>query len=820
MTAEIARLARDGSGESRRSDAQEIWASERWVRTFEVQMHASALTGEPRTLSTGPVLLIERSGGTIAASLARELGNLGLDCTVVGDLSELPRGLTQNIQGCVVVCPTDRDASPLLVDVQEMDDQALALPRFLLEAINTALGAGLGRAGERSFFVLVTRSDGLGGRGESHGLWRQAPAAAAMVKTLHLENPHVLTRVLDFDNRLSTVVVAEHIIDELTCGELFQEAGYTMSGLRYAPLLAPVPRLMLDVVSPLLNESDVVVVTGGAKGITARCVAALAPGPGARWALVGSSPAPHPDDDQGGEEINLTLAQFAAKGITARYYTCDVTRPGDVATCIATIERELGAITAIIHGAGLNVPHRLESLDGRQMRRVLGPKMLGLLHILRALDLDRLRHVTLLSSVIGHSGMSGNADYAFANAWATQLLRHIEDVQPQITCRAFGFSVWSEIGMGARLHSVASLGRIGVQAITPDEGAHLFADLMQRIWPNVELIVAGRLGELATARFLAGGRTSGSRWLEKVVLFQPGVEIVAQMHLKPDTDPYLKDHDYDGALLLPAVVAMEAMAQVAAACAEPFDTKGVIPRLEALKFDRPIVVGPDGRTILIRALAEEPSSEGQVRVRVSVFAEIGGNQTECFSAYCVWGAASGTWGKGAPITSAPLPFDPAERLYGSIYFQGPMFQHIEAFHEVSDRSCLARVRISRQGAEATGAGPLLLDAWEVRDCFLHAIQICVPHLRLLPLSIESLETHGYPGQSVYLSARERLQEGRDYVYDLEVFDEQGEVVECISGYRCRIVDNYRDKDVLAYIRRIHGLSASLRAQAQLQTEGA
>ena len=820
-TAEIARMALDGTGDSRRADAQELWASERWVRTFEVQMHASALTGEARTLSSAPVLLIERPGGAIAVSLARELGDLGLDCKVVSDPSELTRELPQKIQGCVVVCPSDCDGSPLLVDAQEMEDRALALPRYLLEAINTALGAGLGRAGERPFFVLVTRSDGLGGRGESHGLWRQAPAAAAMVKTLHLENPHILTRVLDFDTRLSAAIVAERIVDELTCGDLFQEAGYTMSGLRYVPLLAPVPRLMLDVVSPLLSESDVVVVTGGAKGITACCVEALAAASRARWALVGSSPAPRPrEDDQGDDEIGRTLARFAAKGIVAKYYVCDVTRLEEVIGCIGTIERELGAITSIIHGAGLNVPRRLESLDARQMQRVLAPKMLGMLHLLRALDLDRLRHVTLLSSVIGYSGMPGNGDYAFANAWATQLLRHIEDSYPQVTCRAFAFSIWSEIGMGARLNSVASLGRIGVQAIAPEEGARLFADLMQRIWPNVELIVAGRLGELATARFLPSGRTNGSRWLKKVLVFQPGVEIVTQVDVNPDTDPYLKDHNYDGVLLLPAVVAMEAMAQVAATCAEPFDIKGVTPRLEALEFRRPIVVGPEGRMILIRALAEEPSNEGQVRVRVSVFAEIAGSQTECFSGYCVWGTASGTWGKGAPITSSALPFDPGERLYGSIYFQGPVFQHIEAFHEVSDRSCLARVRISRQGAAATAAGPLLLDAWEVRDCFLHAIQICVPHLRLLPLSIDSLETRGYPGQSVYLSARERLQEGRDYVYDLEVFDEQGELVECISGYRCRIVDNYRNKDVLAYIRRIHALSASVRAQAQLQAEGA
>jgi enediyne polyketide synthase len=123
------------------------------------------------------------------------------------------------------------------------------------------------------------------------------------------------------------------------------------------------------------------------------------------------------------------------------------------------------------------------------------------------------------------------------------------------------------------------------------------------------------------------------------------------------------------------------------------------------------------------------------------------------------------------------------------------------------------VRVSRRAAEAPPqAGPLILDAWETRDCFLHAIQICVPRLRLLPLSIESLETRGFPEEgSVYISASERVNDGRDYVYDIEVLDEGGQVIECISGYRCRAVDQYRNEDILRYIREIH--EAAQAAQA-------
>jgi enediyne polyketide synthase len=802
MAAEMARFREDGTAQPETSPREQILGGESWVRAFEVQMHLRALTGEPRALSGTQVLLIDADNSPITAALLRQFEALGLGCTVHSSrFAPLPE-IRGALAGCVVVCPIDDDRPPGGLEEHDLETRVLALPRFLLAAAKAAIGVI--RLGHSSggFFVLVTQSDGLGGRGDSLTAWRQAPAAAAFAKSFHLEYPSIPTRILDFDTRLTPEVVAERVLDELMCGDVFQEAGYTMSNLRFVPLLAPVPRASLDIIGSHPSDTDVVLATGGAKGVTARCVEALAAGSNARWALVGSSPAPSPGDDS---EISRTLALLASKGKTAKYYQCDITRHRDVAHCVEAVVRDLGPVTGVLHGAGLNVPRRLEQVGLEQFEKILRPKMLGLLHVIRALDMTRIRHVTLLSSVIANSGMTGNADYAFANAWATQLLRQIEDMNPHVVCRAFAFSIWAQIGMGARLNSVDALGRLGVQAIEPDEGARWFADLMQRMWPSVELIVSGRMAGLPTLKFLSG-QAPRSRWLDNTPLFQPGVEVIAEVLLTLDSDPYLSDHNYDGALLFPAAVAMEAMAQVAAACVETLDVADLQLRLEGLRFDRPVVVPPAGRRIRIHAFAEEPTADGSVRVRVAVQAEVAGFRDECFSGVCVWGAAPTTWESSGPAIGQPLPFDPKERLYGSIYFQGPTFQHIEAYYELSARHCIARVGVSQQAALAVNAGPLILDSWETRDCFLHSIQVCVPQKRLLPLSIESLETRGFPRGQVYMSARERLQEDRDYVYDIEVFDEAGRLVEYILGYRCRVVDRYSNEEVLEYIRALHELA--------------
>jgi enediyne polyketide synthase len=242
---------------------------------------------------------------------------------------------------------------------------------------------------------------------------------------------------------------------------------------------------------------------------------------------------------------------------------------------------------------------------------------------------------------------------------------------------------------------------------------------------------------------------------------------------------------------------------VAAACVAALDVEDLQLRLEGLRFDRPVVVPPSGRRIRIHALAEESAADGSARVRVALQADIAGFRDECFSGYCVWGPVPAKWDRTRPMLSDPLPIDPKERLYGSIYFQGPTFQHIEAFYGISARHCIARIGVSRHASAEVNAGPLILDAWETRDCFLHSIQVCVPQLRLLPLSIESLETRGFAKGDLYMSARERLQEDRDYVYDIEVSDEAGRLVESISGYRCRVVDRYTNEEVLEYVRAVH-----------------
>src|SRR5262249_50269663 len=156
---------------------------------------------------------------------------------------------------------------------------------------------------------------------------------------------------------------------QAACG--YTEAHYDPDGTRRAPVLRLLPMLEASTAIPLSAE-DVLIVTGGGKGIAAECAFALARETGGRLALLGRS---QPTADPA---LAANLARMAATGITYQYIAADVTDAAAVRAAIHEVEATFGVITAILHGAGINVPQLLHDLDVAAFRSTLAPKVHGL----------------------------------------------------------------------------------------------------------------------------------------------------------------------------------------------------------------------------------------------------------------------------------------------------------------------------------------------------------------------------------------------------------------------------------------------------------
>jgi enediyne polyketide synthase len=614
--------------------------------------------------------------------------------------------------------------------------------------------------------------------------------ASGLAKTLHLEAPAVPVTIVtvplpaQIPAARATELAAAIVADVAATSE-FSEVYYDAAGTRRVPLLRPVEDLAEHGAELPLGPSDVLLVSGGGKGITAECALTLATETGAAIALLGRS------DPAVDTELAANLRRIDAAGVRHAYVRTDVTSASEVAAAVARVDADLGPVTAVLHGAGRNAPVPLASLDETGFRATLAPKIGGLEALLAAVDPAALKLVITFGSIIGRAGLRGQADYATANDWLTDMTKRLAETHPQCRYVALEWSVWSGAGMGEKLGVLESLIRDGISPISLDAGIEMLRRVLATPAAPSSLVVMSRAGNLPTIS-LEPRELPLTRFIDQPRVHYPSIELVADAELSADRDPYLTDHLLDGDLLFPAVLGMEAMAQ-AAVLAAP----GHPVVLENVEFLRPIVVPPDG-SVTIRIAALNRGGSVDVAIRSSDT----GFQADHFRA-TLRHTGDRPFPANRPVSAlgkSRVPLDAATDLYGGIFFQGKRFQRVLGYRRLAATSCAVEISAVAAGsAGSAGSGDewfgsyfsrtLILGDPGARDAFMHAIQCCVPNATLLPAGVERI----YPAHPdeltgpVILHAAERSRDGDTYTYDLEVCAEDGQILERWEGLRLQAV---------------------------------
>src|SRR5581483_10471685 len=592
--------------------------------------------------------------------------------------------------------------------------------------------------------------------------------AAGIAKTLHLEAPAVTTTVVvlpDPDGLPADRIAetASRITADAAATDGFAEVCYDVGGARTRPVLRPLPVTGRSGGSsgpgPIFGPGDVLLATGGGKGITAESAAALVQDTGAGLALLGrSDPAQDP-------ELAMNLERLRARGISFRYVRAGVTAADEVKDAVEEIRRTLGPVTAVLHGAGRNEPRSLVDLDEATFRRTLAPKLDGLQAVLTAVAADPVRLLVTFGSIIGRAGLRGEGDYATANDWMTELTRRYGEENPGCRCVALEWSVWSGAGMGDKLGVLEALMRDGITPIPVAEGVAILKALLADPATPGTVVVTGRAEGLDTITLEQRDLPLG-RFLERPRVHYAGVELVVDADLSPADDLYLGDHLLDGDLLFPAVLGMEAMSQAAAA----LTGRTAAPAMENMEFLRPIVVPVDGRTTLrVAVLADGPDA-----VRAVLRSSETGFQADHFRATLRYGSEPPA-GSTQPASvnqdaDSTVPLDPATDLYGPVLFQGDRFQRLLGYRSLAARGCVARISNAARTDWFGSFHPadLVLADPGTRDAQMHSIQCCVPDATLLPASVERLWLADPSAvrslAEVTLHAAERSRDGDTYVY--------------------------------------------------------
>lgn len=559
---------------------------------------------------------------------------------------------------------------------------------------------------------------------------RSAKAAEAVDKVLHLPPDLHPELVVDDDGRAHTVVYTPVTLPE--AGEL------------------------------PLGPTDLVLVTGGGKGIGFQTALTLGSLTGSRLVLLGRS------DPEGDEELRANLDALSAAGVSHLYVSADVTDSASVRQAIDAVIAAHGPVTALIHSSGINLPRRFLDLSWSDYTGHAAPKHHGLREILAALDTTRLRLLVTYGSVIGRFGLPGEAHYALANGCMRELARVMARDLPNCQVHNLDWTAWSGAGMGERLDVLDSLLRSGVVPVPVDKGIDLLRQLLSSSIKNSTVGASGRLPHLQVE-----GEVDGETYIQRVRSLVPGVELIAEADLDIVRDPYLLDHKMDGLVLLPAVCAMEAMAEAAAMVSGQ-----AISGLADCRFDRPVIIPDNGsRTIRICALVTE-SGEIDLVLR----SDESGSAVDHFSARAVLEPSSPVEVAEGP--RLPLPAHDGRHLYGPTFFHGPIFQRLRRYEHLEGTACVA---VLDAGRRWNLGGSLVLGDPTFNDATIHVLQACVPNRRLLPIGCDAfiVGTGTITADELVLSAVERARQGVEHVYDVSVRDARGTAVVSWRGLRLR-----------------------------------
>ena len=629
----------------------------------------------------------------------------------------------------------------VVVLAPEPDENDISL---MLEGAHAAL-----KGGDDFRFVLVGPEGG----------------AASFARTLHLEAKNLNTCVVDVPPEHPAA--AEWVLAEALAARGHVEARYSSDGKRREPVLRPLA-VEADECELPLTVNDVLVVTGGARGITTECSLRLARDSGARLAVFGRS---QPSQD---DEIVSNLERLKATGVNFRYYVVDVTDAAATLEAVREVERDLGPVTAILHGAARNIPCLIENLNSQAISETLAPKIRGAQNLLAVIDPDRLRLFITFSSIIARTGLPGEAHYGLANEWLTRLTGRWQTAHPHCRCLAIEWSVWSGVGMGARLGTVNQLAHSGISPIPIEKGLDALRRLLCRKSTTVAAVVMGRLRDMPTLQ-VERPELPFMRFLEKPRVYYPKIELVVDAELSTLTDPYLDDHIFRGERLLPAVIGMEAMAQVFMALAETNEP----PTFEQVKFERPIVVS-DGAvtTIRVAGLMRSPGC-----MEIVLRSSETGFQVDHFRAVCRTAAVPSDHIQNTLNTidlASPITVDPAHDLYGKVLFHRGRFQRLRNYRTLRSTECSAEImpngKVNWFGRYLPAS--LVLGDPGARDAAIHAVQACVPQISLLPVGVERI-TGSLNGETggLYVRAQERVRLANGFVYDVELTDAEGRVRE-------------------------------------------
>jgi NAD(P)-dependent dehydrogenase (short-subunit alcohol dehydrogenase family)/acyl carrier protein len=358
--------------------------------------------------------------------------------------------------------------------------------------------------------ALVTATAGGGSFASDPSVSAPGLGLAGMAKAISRELGDRRVRVVDLDPSGDPDFLATCIVDELFDTDHDPvEVGYY--GVQRVTRIV-VPDSLAVPTPPAVDHrprpsEPVVLMTGGARGITALAAVALAGQGGCHLELAGRSPLPGAEEDPafasghdlpslrrllidtGGfstpaaveaecsrilaeREIRATLAVLAGLGAEVHYHQVDVRDADALARLVRDIYGRFGRLDTVVHGAGVLDDRRVGDKDAEGFARVFATKVDAARTLLDATGPETT--MVFFGSVSGVFGNRGQVDYGAANDALDELAEAANLSRPGRVV-SIDWGPWASTGMVSP-EVAREYARLGIGLIDPDDGTRALLD--------------------------------------------------------------------------------------------------------------------------------------------------------------------------------------------------------------------------------------------------------------------------------------------------------------------------------------------------------
>ena len=269
------------------------------------------------------------------------------------------------------------------------------------------------------------------------------------LKSLDIEWEQTKCRSISLTGILSPEEIAAITLDEIQHPDLPSEVIY-QDGARHVFQLVPSQVPTGDKPNIQLDKNSVILVLGGAQGITSELMIRFSKDYPCHYILVGRSADPRNEgrnkyaafkskedikkqliaegqltkpaeiekkasDIHKCNQILHTITSLEENGATVNYHTLDLRNEQELSLLISNVYKEYNRIDGVIHGAGLLEDKLFQQKTSDSFERVFSTKVTPLRILAEQLRPD-VQFVILFSSVASVYGNRGQTDYAAANS--------------------------------------------------------------------------------------------------------------------------------------------------------------------------------------------------------------------------------------------------------------------------------------------------------------------------------------------------------------------------------------------------------------------